>query len=1082
MDDQSIRAMILTMPFAIACHRLEIRPDTDRADYRLIAANATLQTLFAGDLAALGNSYLRDGPGYPIIWHPADREPAVSRPIGPCLASLYDGFRSLGAGPAEELYDPTRQRWFEVVVFSPADDYYAVSFRDITDNRLRVNSLLQKTALFNQLVDAIPDLTFFKDLNGIYLGCNQAFSHYVNKPISSIIGATDKDLFDLQTAEQYTANDQVMIRSGQSRYNTEWLTYADGTRILVDTLKSPIFDRHGEIIGVLGLSRDVTVQYQMAEKLRSSVENFEVFFETMDDMIFITNEQGQIIYTNQSVSLKTGFSPEEAKSMHVLDFNPPDKRAEAEQIFADMFAGRRSICPLPLICKNGRQLPAETRVWFGKWDNEPCMFGIVKDLTKEQESLQRFNKIFEMNPALMAISTLEDRVFSEVNRSYLSCLGYSIDELIGHTAQELNLFVDLGRHEEVTRTLKAEGKITNVELQVRKKNGEILTGLFAGEIIESQGQQYLLTVMIDITQQKAVEQTLIYLSELQQTLMKISTDYINLPMEQADAAVILSLRDIGQFVDADRAYIFSYDFELGTTSNTFEWCRAGISPQIDELQQVPLKLLPEWVATHRQGRMMQIPDVMALPADNGVRQILEPQEVKSLITLPMMAGSDCIGFVGFDSVTATRTYTEKERILLSFYSQMLVNLRNRQQQEAMLKAATERAEQANQSKSQFLAIMSHEIRTPMNGMLGYLQILQNQETDPSHLTYINKINDSAQTLLTVINDILDISKIEAGKLTVEQIPFNLPDLAQAASQVFAAQAQEKGLRLGLQIAANGPQTMMGDPTRLRQILTNLLSNAVKFTSQGEVSLTVDIQAATLPWTLTPGSAITEQTAPAVEDLVFIIQDTGIGMSESTIQSLFQPFMQADHSSTRKFGGSGLGLSISRNLVTLMGGSITVASQIGHGSCFTVRIPLRRAADQAGTAVPVADQRRILPGARILLVEDNEINQEIARQILENAGLTVDTVGNGREAVAAVQRDHYHAVLMDIQMPVMDGYAATREIRRNPSLADLPVIAMTAGAMAIERENAREAGMNDYIAKPIDFLTLYQVLARWIRPV
>ncbi len=886
----------------------------------------------------------------------------------------------------------------------------------VPTDQQQIAKLRNQVKFLTRLLEAIPDSICYEAPDGMLLGCNQA--HTPDGP--------------------------------------PW----------PETLKAPIADDDGALLGWLRLSRDMSAQARIEEQLRTSIENFEVFFATMDDMIFITNEAGQVISTNRAVTEKLGFSPAEMVSMHILDFNPPGQRAEAEQIFAEMFAGKRSTCPLPLVRKEGTLLPAETRVWFGSWNNQRCMFGVAKDLSKEQESLQKFNKIFDLNPALMAISTMSDRTFIEVNRTFITTLGYHRDEVIGRTARELDLFVDQATHDKITRQLIIHGSISNQELLVRKKDGTILNGLFSGEIIESQGQRFLLTVMADVTSSIQAQLSLRHQSELQQILMKISTEYINLPLEIAGQAINQSLHDIGEFVQADRAYIFDYDFAGHTCSNSYEWCREGISPQIANLQQVPLAALQNWVSTHRQGKMMLIPDVLALPEKDGIRQVLEPQGVRSLITLPMMDEAECIGFVGFDSVTMLKAYTETEITLLAIYSKMLVNLRIREEQENRLKLAKVAAEEASQAKSRFLATMSHEIRTPMNGMLGFLQLLEHHETDPQHLIYITKIRDSAQTLLTIVNDVLDVSRIEAGKLALEHIPFDLPAVVTTTCQSFLIRAEEKGIAFELAIAPDVPHLVTGDPVRLRQILINLISNAVKFTNSGAVYCHVVIREG--------------ETGPC--HVLFKIRDTGIGMSAETVSRLFQPFMQADSSLTRKYGGSGLGLSITHHLITMLGGQIAVESQPGQGSQFIVELPF--AVGDQGFQAPASGPRHMeerLRGARVLLVEDNEINREIAREMLENAGVQVDIASNGQEAVEAVRQQAFDVVLMDIQMPEMDGYEATREIRRDDSRQNLPIIAMTAGVMTSERERASAAGMNDYITKPINGDELRQIIARWLEP-
>ncbi|MCP4118837.1 MAG: response regulator [Desulfobacteraceae bacterium] len=528
------------------------------------------------------------------------------------------------------------------------------------------------------------------------------------------------------------------------------------------------------------------------------------------------------------------------------------------------------------------------------------------------------------------------------------------------------------------------------------------------------------------------------------------------------------------------------------------------------------------------------------------------------------------------------------------------------------KAVEEATWAANQAKSNFLARMSHEIRTPMNAVIGMAHLALRTDLTPKQTDYIKKIKSSADTLLGIINDILDFSKVEAGKLTLESIEFNLDEVFDSMANMIAFKAEKKGLELVFSAAPDVPRNLMGDPLRLGQVLINLAGNAVKFTEQGEIIIDVKVRAKTR----------TDVT------LSFSVTDTGIGLSEEQINSLFQPFTQADESTTRKFGGTGLGLSISRHLVEIMGGAIRINSRPGQGSSFTftadfglgtreaLPIPLP-AADLMGIKVLVVDDndaarevlctmleslsfdvaavasgetaleriaeaaangtcfdlmvldwkmpgidgietlRRLkhqqdtpqktailmvtaydqeevksdaieygidgfitkpvnqsllfdaitmifnretwerrekrqnyvprqqqltaIAGAVVLVVEDNAINRQVTREFLAQAGLRVDTAENGLQAIAAVAEKEYDLVLMDIQMPELDGLEATRRIRSLPEYARLPIVAMTAHAIAGDREKSMDAGMNDHVTKPIEPDELMAALLRWIKP-
>ena len=387
---------------------------------------------------------------------------------------------------------------------------------------------------------------------------------------------------------------------------------------------------------------------------------------------------------------------------------------------------------------------------------------------------------------------------------------------------------------------------------------------------------------------------------------------------------------------------------------------------------------------------------------------------------------------------------------------------------AELQRRAAEAEAASQAKSIFLANMSHEIRTPLNAIIGMTHLLHRTPLDARQAAQLGKIDAAGRHLLQVINDILDISKIEADRLQLEQTPLNPASLLHEAAALMESRATEKSLRLVVE-APPEPQHLVGDPTRLRQALLNFVSNAIKFTDSGSVTLRLGI------------------AADSAEDVLlrFEVEDTGPGIAPTVLASLFNTFEQGDNTTTRKHGGTGLGLVIARRLAQLMGGDAGATSTPGVGSVFWFTARLKKAVGPAAQPEPEADNFEALlvgalQGAHVLLAEDDPVNQEIARELLGELGLSVDVASDGAEAVRMAAASDYALILMDMQMPKMDGLAATRAIRATPKGHQVPIVAMTANAFAEDRQRCTAAGMNDFLSKPVEPALLYATVIRWLR--
>jgi PAS domain S-box-containing protein len=972
--------------------------------------------------------------------------------------------RGSDAGKVLRLPGGDTPRWLELgatrlaASASEVGARYLLLARDVsTRETLMREAVAARDALterYRLVADNATDVIWLYDIvEERFVYMSPAVQRLRGFTVEEAMSQSMRDSMDAESWDRSNAGIAMRIAAlqrgdGSARIATEELRLGcrDGSFIDAEVTTTLLRDASGRVNRIEGVSRDLRERRRAELALKGREDEYRAAIETSPDGYWLLDASGRILDVNEAYCRLSGFAREELIGHTALEFDagtdPAEVPARLEQIRQ---AGQQRIETWHR-ARDGRLWPVDVSVTFSPLAGGR-MFAFIKDLSatrRAEAELRRLWLAVEQTSNSVLITDLEGNI-EYVNRAFCEVSGFGRDEVVGRNARMLGS----GRTPRTTWQAMwgriGQGLSWSGEWINRRKDGrEFIESARVTPLREPDGSttRYL-AVKDDITERKRVEEELARHREDLEALV-----------EERSRALDETVRRLSQSeeryalaVDATHEGLWDLDVPFRRL-----YCSPGYFRALghDEGAFPDESLDARWVA------------------------LLHPDDRRR--TLSSLKGAGISGELETECRLRTREggyrwFLCRGRIVARDASGAalravgtIADITARKYLELDLRTAKEQAEAASRAKSAFLANMSHEIRTPMNSILGFAHLLSREITDAAQADKLEKISQSARHLLGVINDVLDLSKIEANRLTIDARPFNAVALLADLRSVMSERAEAKRLSLAEEYDQRlAAMPLQGDDLRITQVLINFVGNAIKFTESGDVTV----------------RALIEREDADALDVRFEVTDTGIGMTSEQQERIFDAFEQAQSSTTRDYGGTGLGLTINRRLVEMMGGEIGVRSAPGKGSTFWFRLRLPRAAELLSSAAPRQGSPGLRAGARVLVVEDNVVNQQVARELLEEFGLAVCVAGNGAEAVQRVIDEPWDLVLMDVQMPVLDGLSATRRIRALPGRDTLPIVAMTANAFEEDRQRCFDAGMNGHIGKPVEPARLLEELSLWI---
>ncbi|WP_375583315.1 response regulator [Cyclobacterium xiamenense] len=937
-----------------------------------------------------------------------------------------------------------------------------------TWEQIRIKTEIFEDRILSKALSLSQDLITVIRFDGKFIKVNAAFETLLGygeeelseKPMTDYIHPKDVD----QTMVEIN---KLIKGEASSNFNHRLKTHGGGYRTFAWTATGDLKNKW-----IFAIGRDITEEKDKEERLLSSEEKFRSFFENSQGLMLTHDLEGNFLSFNNYGARLLGYTVEEMVSKKLWDIIPSRFHSDIDSYFEELKNDGKAQGLMTT-----RQANGTLKVWLYSntlekdHEGKSYVIGNSIDITERlrlERTIQNAKELLNQTHMMAKIGGWK----YDVEKDFLSWTDitkaiFEVDEGYKPNLQDSYRFYKDGfyreRMEELFSLAKEYGKAWDEKLKIVTDAGKEIWVRSIGEAHIEEGKcLYLFGTIQDIDDAVNRENQLIQKEQMLSAISKATDELLS--NRNLNEAISRSLELIGKAADVDRVYYWENSKSPdGTilTSQRFEWSADEVDPQVNnpDLQDVPINIFGDFVKPMENNEVFQAV-ISEMPETSSTREFLEEQHIKSILAIPIFTEEGFWGFTGYDDCKLERQWSQAELSLLKSFANSISNAIDRNILERNLVESKELAEKASLAKSEFLANMSHEIRTPLNGIIGFTDLLLKTELNEVQNQYIGIVNQSANTLLNIINDILDFSKIEAGKLELDISKTDVFELAGQATDVVSYQAQKKGVEMLLNLEKGLPRFIYIDDIRLKQILINLLGNAVKFTKEGEIELKVQ--------TL-------EVRANGKQLIRFEVRDTGIGISETNQKRIFDAFSQEDGSTTKKYGGTGLGLTISNKLLAMMGSELKLISTLGEGSQFYFDIEL---ATENGDFIKKSDTDFI---KKVLVVDDNENNRLILKEMFSLKGIQMEEATNGFDALQKIESNGgYDTVLMDLNMPYMDGLETAEKIRKNFSdeKASLPIVLLHSSADDdYIHKRCRELDICIKLAKPIKIKDLYDALAQ-----